>query len=187
MAAGLAPGWRCSAAWWPRLSSGSRRAGPRAATAAWRRSTVAPSAWRSTTGRWPSAAAATRECAGLREGRGRRPGAATAPGGRGARGCRAPCTGRPCPLGAFSSLSPAPCQPVGTWGDLQPCRASRSSGLLTARRASPGTQRTAGATSAPVAFDSVSWRLGPAVVNKCLVGFAVNSCSDRCLLLLTAE
>ncbi|KAL2762044.1 E3 ubiquitin-protein ligase RNF166 isoform 1, partial [Daubentonia madagascariensis] len=52
--------WRCSAAWWLRLSSGSCRPGPRAATAAWRRSTAAPSAWRSTTGRWPSAAAATR-------------------------------------------------------------------------------------------------------------------------------
>lgn len=60
-------GWRCSAAWWPRLSSGSRRAGPRAATAAWRRSTAAPSAWKSTIGPWPSAAADTRECAGLRE------------------------------------------------------------------------------------------------------------------------
>lgn len=65
VAAGLAPGWRCSAAWWPQLSSGSRRAGPQAVTAAWRRSTAAPSAWRSTTGLWPSAAAATRECSGL--------------------------------------------------------------------------------------------------------------------------
>ncbi|KAL2762045.1 E3 ubiquitin-protein ligase RNF166 isoform 2, partial [Daubentonia madagascariensis] len=37
--------WRCSAAWWLRLSSGSCRPGPRAATAAWRRSTAAPSAW----------------------------------------------------------------------------------------------------------------------------------------------
>lgn len=66
-AGGRARGWRCSAAWWARLSSDSRRAGPRAAIAPWRRSTAAPSAWKSTTGPWPSAAAATRECAGLRE------------------------------------------------------------------------------------------------------------------------
>lgn len=58
---GLAGGWRCSAAWWPRHSSGSRQPGPRAATAAWRHSSAVPSAWRCTIGRWPSAAAATRE------------------------------------------------------------------------------------------------------------------------------
>lgn len=79
-AAGLALGWRCSAAWWPRLSSGSRRAGLRAVTAAWRRSTAAPSAWRSTTGLWPSAAAATRECSGLQAAAG--PGSATGRGPR---------------------------------------------------------------------------------------------------------
>ena len=200
-AAGLAPGWRCSAAWWLRLSSGSRRAGRRAVTAAWRRSTAARSAWRCTTGLWPSAAAATRECAGLREaagpgrrcgegirarpGRGPRPAAAgRSPGARRAEGSGGgaglPAQRRPgSPRPSLLLSSPGrPDHPVGALGDLQPCPVPGPLGSADGLRAPIWVLGGRRATSAPVAFDPVHRRPGWAFVNKCLVVSVTNSFSD---------
>lgn len=61
---------------------------------------------------------------------------------------------------------PGPRLPVGCWLPWQ---------------ASQGIQKATGTTVVPVALDSVPWRLGWAVINKCLVGFAVNSLKKNCI------
>lgn len=139
-AACRARGWRCSAAWWARLSSDSHRAGPRAATAPWRRSTAAPSAWKSTTGPWPSAAAATRECAGLRDaaGSGAAVGRSEATparedlGGEGLHAQR-----HICPLGTSIHFSPASCPPAPGARPRSPLRQTRPT-CSSARSRVPG-------------------------------------------------
>lgn len=128
-----------------------------------------PRTWRCTPGQWPAAAADI--CGYLASGS-LRLGGGSLPAQEGPKASNPGTRELGVSLGNAHWTTPS-C----TQGDLQPWLVL----ALKVAKISADTQRTAGEISGPVAFDSILWKLGQAVVNKCLVAFAINSEKSPCV------